>query len=384
MQNSHAPQVNSRNVTQRKMYRAPIASGASALFISCLIVLSFMERIYSPGQSSGSFNRFIYIGYALLGLSWIFLHYRTIKFGMHDAAMVTACLLFMIYSYDSRSILYGTILFGILALTKLHIADMRPVHRALVVLGLIFGILFCIGDDRWSGFLNNSAPVFSLIMLTSQTYLLFYPKATKFDGLLAVSALFLIAMTQTRATLLVGIVLIVGKIGGSSVVAFTSVLRRHKFAATILLIVLAYIVFSNLDFILSLVAREGGGDSNRTRAQLMGNILSQWVTSPQSFLFGHGGGFAMSYTALVNASFTGNLPVHQDVLMLLCDYGVIGVALLGFALVPFLRNLQWFSLLVLCMATFHNVFTSGACLMLLILSFQSLSLSIKSGGVDDE
>ena len=384
MQNFHASRLNVRNAAQRKMYQAPMAFGASASLIGLLIVLSFMERIYSPGQSSGTFNRFIYIGYALLGLSWIFLHYRTIKFDLHDAAMVAACVLFMIHSYDSRSILYGTILFGVLVLTKLHIADMRPVHRALVILGLIFGILFCVGDGRWSGFLNTSAPVFSLIMLTSQTYLLFYPKATKLDRLLALFALFLIAMTQTRATLLVGIVLLIGKIGGSGVVAFTSFLRRHKLIAVIMLIAVAYIVFSNLDFILSIFGREGGDDSNRTRAELMADVVSQWLISPQSFLLGHGGGFAMSYTAFVNAAFTGNLPVHQDLLMLLCDYGITGVALLGFALIPFLRNLQWFSILVLCMATFHNVFTSGACLMLLILSSQSLSLSIKNGGRDNE
>ena len=370
---SKRPSKNTRRLNPLEYTVTPQALFCTVF--SLFIVLSFMERIYSPGKSSGTFNSAITLLYVGFGVAIIAAHLKSLRFDGFDLAAFVAVAYFAFHSYGQRSFLYATIVVGIYCFIKIRLSNLAIVHRLLVCLGLLCCLAFCLGSSRWSGFFTSSAPVFALVMTCSVLYLLFSPQSGKIDYVLAAIATAMIAMTQTRILLLAALVLWVGRFAKRRLKSFENFLKAHKIIAAVLILAFAVFIALNYEDILGLVSRDGGDDSNRTRIKLMTGAISQWVATPFSLLFGNGGGYAMAYTAMANASYTGNLPVHQDILMLLCDYGVIGFAVFCLALYPAFKNWPWYCWLVLAVATFHNVFTTGATVLLMFMTFQALSTS---------
>lgn len=348
--------------------------------VACwIIVLLCLERIYMPGKTSGSFNGLIYGLSLVLAFGLLMLNVRKVSYGLRDLCFIFVAMYFLFWHYDSRSLQYAVIVLTVLFIGKLNIDDMLVLHRALVVLGFLFSIIFCIGEERWSGFLNNSAPVFSLIMVTSVAYLLFHPNSKSIDYCLALIALFLIFMTETRITLLVGLVLLVTRFFNGPTKKVVTFFIRHKLLLFIVLTIIVWFVFLNYDLLLSIISRSNGDASSETRIGLMQGVCAQWLQSTFTFIFGNKGGFAMHYVALLDPTISGNMPVHQDVLMLLCDYGFLGFLLFVIAFSSFAAKWPWYAFLILAMATFHNVFTAGVSFLLLILSFNSLANILAMG-----
>lgn len=354
--------------------------GRTSSVVTCwILVFLCLERIYMPGKTSGSFNGLIYGLFLVLAFGLLMLNMSKVSYGLRDLVFVFVAMYFLFWHYDSRSLQYAIIVLTVLFIGKLNIDDMLVLHRALVGLGLIFSIVFCIGEERWSGFLNNSAPVFSLIMVTSMAYLLFHPNSKVIDYCLALIALFLIFMTETRITLLVGLVLLVARFFNGPSKKIINFFIRHKLLLFIVLTIVVWFVFLNYDLLLSIISRSNGDASSETRIGLMQGVCAQWLQSASSLIFGNKGGFAMHYVALLDPAISGNMPVHQDVLMLLCDYGCLGFLLFVFAFSSFAMKWPWYAFLILAMATFHNVFTAGVSFLLLILSFNSLANILAMG-----
>lgn len=348
--------------------------------VACVFLAIFcLERLYMPGRTSGSFNSLIYGSSFVLAFSVLAFNARKVSYGLKDFCFVAAVFYFLLWAYDSHAVQYAVIVMVVMLAGKLVIDDMLDFHRTLVVLGLVFSCIYCIGEERWSGFLNNSAPVFSLIMIISMAYLLFHPKAKHVDILLSLVALFLIFMTETRITLLVALVLVVARFFSETSKRVAAYFARHKFMLVIVLTIIFIFVFSNYELLLSIISRSNGDASSATRIGLMQGVCSQWLQNGGTFFFGNKGGFAMQYVALLDPTVSGNMPVHQDILMLLCDYGIIGFGLFCFAFSSFAAKWPWYALLILAMATFHNVFTAGVAFLLLILSFNSLANAIEEG-----
>ena len=307
-----------------------------------------------PGKTSGSFNGLIYGLFLVLAFGLLMLNVRKVSYGLRDLCFIFVAMYFLFWHYDSRSLQYAVIVLTVLFIGKLNIDDMLVLHRALVVLGFLFSIIFCIGEERWSGFLNNSAPVFSLIMVISVAYLLFHPNSKSIDYCLALIALFLIFMTETRITLLVGLVLLVTRFFNGPTKKVVTFFTRHKLLFFIVLTIIVWFVFLNYDLLLSIISRSNGDASSETRIGLMQGVCAQWLQSAFTFIFGNKGGFAMHYVALLDPTVSGNMPVHQDVLMLLCDYGFLGFLLFVIAFSSFAAKWPWYAFLILAMATFHK------------------------------
>lgn len=345
-------------------------------FFSLFMIATFMERFYSRG--SGSFNSVITLSFILIFCAIIALHLRRLRFDLYDLVAWACIAYFALHSFDSRSIFYAAKLFIIYSTTKTLFKDLSFLHRTLVILGFVCCLIFCRGTQRWSGFYSASAPVFGLAMTCTVLYLLGKHNSTKFDVALAGIATFLVAMTRTRILLLASLVLWLARFGNKVFSRIVSFLGRHKFLAVVCIAAVVLFVATYYEDILDLVGRDDGHDSNRTRMQLMLGVFGQWIASPQAFLFGNGGGYAMAYTAFANSGFVGNLPVHQDVLMLLCDYGIFGVSLFALALCPMARKWPWYCWVVFAVATFHNVFTTSSACVLMFLTFQTLAFNFSN------
>lgn len=357
-------------------------SGKVCIAINCMLILLCQERVYSPGLSSGAMSRYVYVACIVVGVAIALSKATVVEYRLADFGMLLCVAVFLFWSYDERAWLYSVIVLSLFFLSKVYAVDMSLGCRLLVLFGLSCSLLFCYGDERWSGFLNTSAPCFGLIMLVLMTYLLFSGRSSRFDIALAFVSFALIIMTQTRAAQLVGVILLVARFGNTAASRIALFFHSHRFLMVVTFIALAAAIALNYEWVLDLVGREGGEDSNRTRLLLMEGALSQWLSGSGTFLFGNGGGYAMAYTAATNSAFSGNLPVHQDVLMLLCDYGVVGFGLLIASLYPTLKRWPWYCLLVLAMAAFHNIFTTGATLIVLFVVFQSLAGERLSGPGD--
>jgi hypothetical protein len=125
----------------------------------------------------------------------------------------------------------------------------------------------------------------------------------------------------------------------------------------------------NLDIILELIQRENGNASTLTRMGLYQLAINQTISSPQALFFGSGGGYTRNLISLAKG-ISSQLPLHQDILMIVCEYGIFGSIALYYSFLR-KRKWKWYWWFILIVGTFYNVVISPICLLLTFITANS-------------
>lgn len=346
-----------------------------AVVLQASLFLPNMEMLYAPNAPSGSYGSYFLLMELLLALMAI--GYSNISFTKKDLAKFIIVLILMAWSYSSLSIKYGLIFLAIALWDKIAICDMRNLHRSLIVAGIICALLFGVQGQRLTGFMSYSAPMFAFTLCVSCAYLLFCDNRllpSPFNAALVLLGAAMIWLSETRVFMVAVAVLIIARVVFAIYYNRLIPQQYKAIMITMLVIVIIAVVALNIETILQMIEREGGSASSETRASLISQILPEIIHSPLAVLFGHGGGFAESFCE-THAVGVSNLPLHQDFLSYIADYGLVGLIVIA---VGFFSRIEWkwYLWLLLVLFSFHNILTGWTAFLLVYCTFQSLCLPL--------
>lgn len=310
----------------------------------------------------------------LLIAALLVVSFSNVVFDKWDALKIGVICLIALWGLGKYSILYAGLFSLVFLWGKIRFSDLTIFFKILIVVGFISCLLPANNYARWEGF-AGSPTIFALILSLAVVYLIFAttnerPKAV--TVLFIALAYFMIWKTGTRVyALFTTLVILYGFFDTTINAMLPGSLKRYR--TQVLLVVISIVLilaFSNISSVVDLFARDNGAASNSTRFGLYEIVFTSITSSPQSVLFGSGGGSAMS--AVSHAiTLDGNMPIHQDVLAYICDYGLIGFSLIAFAFFYPLKW-TWYMWVFLLLSTFHNVATSGVSLLFIFITFQSI------------
>ena len=315
-----------------------------------MIFLVSMEFMYSPG--SGTYNIYllmllsaflpiVYIG----GLSGSFRLKRS------DLLCLIMIVWLVFWGSGTEPIRYGMAFFVIWMLRRFPFRSMRTFHVLLVVVGAVRTILMYASSPhlRAVGFYTGSPTLFSMSMCISIYYLCnsYYRKPK--DWIYCIIAFVCILLTESRSTILAAV-------GIMAYALLESFLRKNQKQLPIAVAIIGCVAFLALlvaadlfDFNSFMTSRDNAQDSLLTRTGMISRFLTELSNDFSMLMIGRGGGYTLSRLNIG----TGHLPLHQDILMMVCEYGLIGTVLLVYA---FFKNskmdiVMWALLIV---GTFHN------------------------------
>ena len=117
--------------------------------------------------------------------------------------------------------------------------------------------------------------------------------------------------------------------------------------------------------------RDNRSESTNTRIYYYELFFDLLKNNSKMVFIGNGAGYVTKY---ISNLITTNLyvPLHQDFLMFICEYGLIGC---GFMYVFFIKKLKmnWLLWLTLFLCSFHNFILSPSLVCLFILTNNSLN-----------
>ena len=344
-----------------------------AVAVEVLIILSRCEFLYSTRATSGSYN--ILIAGIFLLIGFLICCYKKVEFHADDAAKIAVIGFVGLWAYDQNAIRYALVLCLLLFWNKIKFFDLSLLCRSLIVIGFLASFITGVSGTtgRWTGFFLKSSPMFALTITICITYLTFYRNAhipSKVDTAFIFLGLILVVLTQTRLFILAAAIIIAYGYLWNVMVKFIPQTKIRKVIFAVVILALGVGIMMNSDMFMSILSRDNGESSNRTRIVLMTLALSEFVSTPMSILIGHGGGYITNLIEIATGSAT-YFPLHQDVLLYLTDYGIFGLAVVAVAF--FSRtHWHWYMWMLFFLATFHNVMTSGATMLILFICFQSL------------
>lgn len=154
----------------------------------------------------------------------------------------------------------------------------------------------------------------------------------KYDWLFIGISISMILMTGTRT-------IILGSIGAIIYYLLCAVIQnntkgRKKYILITTIIIIGIISVSLSSFIFEKIAMFGQRDylqvnaSNATRLRLYQIALTDWSKTIKGIILGNGGGHIEKLTQSTTIGRQVYLPVHQDFILILCEYGVLGLVLI--------------------------------------------------------
>lgn len=340
------------------------------IFIEYLFIILLCEKIYNHSYVSGAYNVLVTLCFTLISI--VLLFFGKCKFLKKDVASLICILVMILYGFSKETIRYGLTFFSLLVWNKISVMNMTKVHCIITVLGIVFSLVdIANGYERISGYSAGSPTLFSCALLISFTYFLFKKEHKTSDYFFAIMNLLMIINTESSSTLIILICLILYKL-------FINIIKKlginsqiTKFLIFIgCTIVLFFLVF-NLDSALGIIQRANRNASTATRLDIYSVFLKLFIKEPQTIMIGYGGGFTQKYIQ-ANWGIDSHLPLHQDILMFACEYGILGlIAMYNFLLKHYKFNfLLW---IVLILASFHNIILSPLILCLLVLTSNTLN-----------
>lgn len=343
----------------------------AALILETALFLPRLEVVYSPNQPSGTYGVAIVAIEILIAV--IVLGACNVCFTKQDAYRLLTALVLAIWSYSRVSFKYGLAFMVLLFWDKFRFLDLKLFHRSIIIAGLICSLWFDGSGVRWTGFLSTSAPVFAFTLNISVVYLLFSDKCNgrkTVDLVLVSVAIYLIWKTETRLFMVSSIGLILVRL--MEYINYSNFIEKQYKTVIIrtLYLCLLLLLLTNIDWLYETISRDTGAASERTRFEILIRILPTIAESPVTLFLGHGGGFAEGITEAAVGVAT-NVPLHQDIVTYVVDYGLVGTLLIALA---FFRGVHWnwYLWALLFTASFHNVLTSGSTLLLMYVTFQSI------------
>ena len=343
-----------------------------------ILFILLSEKLYNHTYVSGKYNMAITLIFFVA--SFAFLLFKRVKLTQKDLVPIAVIGIIVLYGFSRESIRYGLIFFSILVWNKIHIKNLDALHKSLVALAVVLSIGdYFLGYERISGFSAGSPTLFSCAIAICFIYFLFKLEHTKYDFLYAVVCFILVFRTESSSSLLFMVALLAYKLAINIFYKFGWRSWFTKGSILVALIVFTLLLVENLDSALGIINRGNRSASTSTRLGIYQVFLELWVSSAKTFLLGYGGGFSQEYIRQYWGA-TSHMPLHQDILMFACEYGLIGFwTIYKFLIKEY--HLNFLMMLALVLATFHNVILSPMTLLLLVMTSNSINEQYGKTGV---
>ena len=147
---------------------------------------------------------------------------------------------------------------------------------------------------------------------------------------------------------------------------------KNKKFVTIVIVILAMIMvimFSNylMDFVNSKLGRDAQSilNSNNTRIDLLMLVLCDLFDNPFYLFIGHGSGYVEEFIKSAYHIIE-YLPVHQDFVLLLSEFGILGYVALYYSMLQ-KHKYKFIFLGIFFFCSFHNVLLNTKAMILFIL-----------------
>ena len=309
---------------------------------------------------------------------------------------VVAILPILIYGYNESKLFFlntETIRYSLFFLicvlwNDVKISDIKVFHIIII----IFGFLCCMyqisnGITRPSGFLN-SPTIFSCMIALSITYLLFEKNVNIFNYIFILIGIFEIYISESSSSLLIVFALILYKIFINFIISKKekkadkmSDVKKKKILIFIgIASVIAGIYFvNNINALLSIIQRNNRDASTSTRIEFIMIFINQFIHSVKMFFIGNGGGYTQAFI-IKNLVSSHHMPLHQDILMLLIEYGLLGFLYIYNFFIKKLK-LNYILLIILILFSFHNIILCPYVMCSLIISNNSLNIQYKNNKI---
>lgn len=340
------------------------------------IFVLLCEKVYNANGVSGKFSVPVMLILIISGFLYIcFTQKIKINFiGILGLVIITC------YGFSNESIRYGLFFLMVLIWTEIQPKDMHWFYYLMIVGGSLFTIIDILdGISRPSGFLL-SPTLFSCFITLAIMYLLFEKEGGKLNYIFTLIGVILIYISESSTALICALGMIVYKIFININLSrkekqqqLISKQKIHFLYGSIIIcaIIFCIILFTNLNDILSIVQRGNREDSTKTRIYYIQIFISQLTHNIKMLLIGNGGGYTQSFINTTNI-LSAHMPLHQDILMLVCEYGLIGI--IGIYHLYFKKlKINWIVWLVLILFSFHNLILCPQLMCLLIMTSNSLN-----------
>lgn len=293
------------------------------------------------------------------------------KFSKRDVICLCVVFIALIYSNSSESIRYGLMLLTILVWEKLEFKAIPKFVTLLTAFGVILCLMqFIQGTARVYGFFASSAPQMACTFIVCEAYLLVDMANNgikKEKMILVIFSLISMFLTGTRSALLMGFALfsvyfVIIYLNNSKISA-----KRTLFIVILTIMVVTFLINSNQLYSLleNKIGRNDMQASSNTRFGLYIVLWHDFTENARSLLIGRGGGYVeQRLMAYLGKNFY--FPGHQDYLLILCEYGVIGLVTVFSTFLK--HHSAWlFFIIVFTLTSFHNAVLTPTTMLLLSL-----------------
>ncbi len=352
------------------------------LFLSFAILTLIFERIYTPATGyTGLYNRQIIACLCILALLSFFWLKKPKTWKTSDtnafAVVLPTCFYIACWGMDFQSLLYALILGVVFFWHDLTLTYPRFFFGTIIVVGTGMAVWqHTHGVIRVTGFLVGSPTLFSFMLLLASAYFVLTSNSWWIFALLGGAGL-AIFWSETRSTL--GLLGLLGLYYLIKLVNATTLFKKSwHFPAILLLlgIICAVLLWGPTH---GFQLRANGYQSTQTRTDIIWYFIQLLTTYPKTLFMGMGGGLTPYIVPKLLPYIKSNYyPLHQDLVMWVTEYGLIGsIALLNaIRLVNRRMTLSVLSLICLTLlfvvGTFHNIFIYPMGVVLLKLVYNNV------------
>lgn len=345
----------------------------SKFLIKLYGVLILIEYILAPMEISW-ISKLITFFLACLGLVYIVIFNKLTQELCIKLIIVSIP---VVYAHSIEGVRYTLLFYVLISWGYLKTFELVKLVKFIV----IFGTLTSVGQIfssqtsqiRIEGFTVGSPPQFACYMFACLIFLWIYELNNKTTPLKMygynVICTILIFLTGTR-TIIVAAALMSYYFIIAIVIQKVSLKQKKFLIFSIILIsvFVAIILFEPLMNELNVHLGRNAqsmADSNRTRNDLYFVIINDFMKNRMGLIIGHGSGYVEK---LIKNTYGLNeyLPVHQDFLLLLSEFGIIGYFALYYSILKkYKEKIIFFILFVF--SSFHNVILNTKAMVLFIL-----------------
>lgn len=360
-------------ITRTKFY--DILMLVFLLFCTC-------ELFYNRSGISGKYS--IYVSLALcisLFILDILKNKGIIKINIW---YIFAVIPLLLYKFNTESIRYSLFFLIVLFTSNYKIKNLGSFFKILIIIAFVFSLYqMFTGTIRISGFMI-SPTIFSCTLCIAILYLLFEKKYNVINLLFSILALFLIYMSESSSTFVFGLALFIYKTFINLFINRKKDGQENKkrlFLKSFLFLsvtILLFFMITHLNEVLSIISRSNRGDSTNTRLTYYFVFIKQLVSNPLMILIGKGAGYTQQYIHGITTIMATHYPLHQDFLMLICEYGLIGMVYIYNIYIKKLK-MNWLIWLLIILCSFHNLILTSTTMCLIILVNNSLNSQYNEG-----
>ena len=329
------------------------------------ILLMIFERLYNYTGISGKYSIYVAVACILLGIIMqVQKNNGNIKLGFLKTVILT-------FYYPCVESVRYFLFFSLPDIWKKVFFEKQLIlYKIIIIISGVFVIVEnATGLKRVDGFMY-SPTIFSCILLISIYGILFIKEKSRFKILYIATAMFMIFETRSSSIILVAALIILYKIRvliKNKIILKSKMSKRLSYVLVELVVGIGgFFVFNNIRQILSLVGRSNREQSTETRIQYINEFANTLISNPRTLLVGEGGGFTQKKINSTSKS-KNFFPLHQDLLMILCDYGILGASLIYIFSIKKLK-LNYISIIVMFLLTFHNLVLTSQVFLLLIIT----------------